>query len=408
MKDALRHPSGSAGEAARRYAEAVQALVTAVEQFIHLGGIADPASFVRDVATQLAERFPLPPSAGISIEGAARAGGHDATEVASVRAAGAERVPGTEAPEVVDTCRVDSESKPANGQQRWASESKRSSGNGVPQDSPVQQPRAPRLAKPPRTAGAKLRNAVVSVPVPLAPPPASQPANHTPPREPAGPVRTGLGAPAAAPPAPLDIEGAGTNNSLPRIGVPPDEASQGLPSVEIPPPETPASEAPAHAVVTGVGLSAAALAPLLELPPELPPGRSNVRPVSNVYLRDEAVTAHSDAAFRRQVRGAQWIKEIFTSAGILGGGRAVGGQDLSALSARQRDEVKDFTCNFGCGRRDFGYVRLAGGKVKWGSLAQFDRACRCRRKNDAAAAKGDLTVGGGLLGNELPVDDLYV
>src|SRR5947199_9161327 len=59
-------PSSKPTATDSRYDSAVHALVTVVEQFIHLGAIADPAMFVRDVSQRLSARFPMSETRAVS------------------------------------------------------------------------------------------------------------------------------------------------------------------------------------------------------------------------------------------------------------------------------------------------------------------------------------------------------
>jgi hypothetical protein len=114
-----------------------------------------------------------------------------------------------------------------------------------------------------------------------------------------------------------------------------------------------------------------------------PPARSNCASRSNVYIRDVLVPAHSDSPFRQQVRGKQAILDIYQRAGILFSGpaglHARDGRTLEQVcSPLQVREIKQYACAL-CGRIDFGPILQADGRVKWGFLAKFGRACLCRR-----------------------------
>jgi hypothetical protein len=111
--------------------------------------------------------------------------------------------------------------------------------------------------------------------------------------------------------------------------------------------------------------------------------RSNVRSVSNVYLRDVNFGFHRDECFRVHVRGYAAIKEMlrrwYYGQVDSGGVRDLIQPSLNSgiLTPEQAAELTGLRCH--CGRRDFYFEVTDKGKHR-----RVYIPCRCRLPLDSA------------------------
>lgn len=334
-----------------RTAAAADALVNAVRHLIALGNFADQAAFAREVAARLVAAFPEPvaPPAhpAAPLEPAAPAVSvPDSINLPSVIA-----TPVASMPDVSDAVAPQAQSPvsdpPVDGPPASLSRKKAAPAEG----------RKPKL----RLITSAVSGIQFNVDLPPAPSPVTSPNPSI--NDPL--LAETISLPVEEPPSPLIDAGA-------------SPATLATPTKTV----TIDAAASFETIVANAKAVSPRPSPIQALPVELPPRRSNVMPVSNVFIRNER-EAPQDHEFRRQVRGYRGIRDIYIAAGILVN-EAISGQDLSRLPQSQQDTVRQRGC-VRCGRRHFGYVRLADGTVKWGSLSTHGRACRCQRQTQRGA-----------------------
>ncbi len=113
------------------------------------------------------------------------------------------------------------------------------------------------------------------------------------------------------------------------------------------------------------------------------PVRSNVMPVTNVAIRNPALSITQDIAFVSQVRGAKAIQHLirritgFKTGNYDSGDMRIIKESLTKAQFAQRNG--HLVCPR-CRRVDFGLIRQPNGSAKWGYLEpQSELPCRCMR-----------------------------
>lgn len=100
--------------------------------------------------------------------------------------------------------------------------------------------------------------------------------------------------------------------------------------------------------------------------------RSNLKAVSNVYLRDPSLYLVDDEKYNLRIRGRENIQVMLRA--IFGYDPRIDEIDLlgNRLSEEQKAQFRGLRCPY-CRRLDYGWIDCNNGNMRWGR-----KACICQ------------------------------